>query len=77
MTHWTQPAAEFARKHNIQMVDGAQLARLSPASLDQILNNETHHCPKCEATMVLHTSDFKPFWDCSTYPRCRGTIKAA
>lgn len=78
---WTQPAAEFARKHDIQMVDGAQLAeralaKLTPGMLDQILNNDTHHCPKCESPMIYRTGSFKPFWGCSTYPRCRGTIKA-
>lgn len=82
MKQWTQPAAAFARKHNIELVDGLQLATraqatLSPATLEEILNNDTHHCPKCERPMVYRTGDFKPFWGCSTYPRCRGTIKAA
>jgi hypothetical protein len=82
MKQWTQPAAEFARKHGIQMVDGAQLAEralttLSRGMLDQILNNNTHHCPKCESPMVYRTGKFKPFWGGSSYPRCRGTIKAA
>ena len=82
MKQWTQPAADFARKHSIEMVDGSELAEraqavLSYETLDNILNNDTHHCPKCESPMVYRTGDFKPFWGCSTYPRCRGQIKAA
>lgn len=80
MKGWTQPALEFARKHDIQLVSGTQLAeraqkKLSHTQLNTILNNDTHHCPKCESTMVWRTGKFDPFWGCSTYPRCRGILK--
>jgi restriction system protein len=48
MKQWTQPAAAFAQKHNIELVDGQQLvtraqATLSPATLEKILDDDTHH----------------------------------
>ena len=72
MKRWTQPAADFARKHDIKMADGAQLANralatlTTPGMLDQVLNNNTHHCPKCESPMVYRTGNFKACWGCST-----------
>lgn len=77
----TTPAIEFARKHGIGMVDGEALAEralkaLSAEELKRILQNETHHCPKCESIMVWRTgAKFKPFWGCSRYPKCRGVLK--
>jgi ssDNA-binding Zn-finger/Zn-ribbon topoisomerase 1/very-short-patch-repair endonuclease len=32
-------------------------------------------CPKCGARMVLRESQYGPFYGCSTYPACRGTVK--
>ena len=77
---WTRPAAGFAVGHSITLVDGDELARraaarLTKAQLDAVLDSETHHCPKCEAPMVWREGNFRSFWGCSTYPRCRGTLK--
>lgn len=77
---WTQPALELAQKHGIGMVNGDDLAAraiksLSESQLSQVLRTDVHHCPKCEAPMLWKTGDFKPFWGCSTYPRCRGILK--
>jgi hypothetical protein len=76
----TRPAAAFAAQHGIVIVDGAELARravrLSAAELESTLRPRDHHCPKCEAPMVWRTGDFTPFWGCSTFPRCRGTLKS-
>lgn len=35
------------------------------------------HCPRCNSSMVLRTAKAgakagRPFWGCSTYPKCRG-----
>lgn len=77
---WTEPALKLAQKHGIGMIDGDTLAArafkaLGESSLGQILRTDVHHCPKCEAPMLWKTGDFKPFWGCSTYPRCRGILK--
>jgi len=79
---WTGPAAGFAVQHAITLVDGEELARraanrLTSAQLDEVLNSEGHHCPKCEAPMIWREGNFRSFWGCSTYPRCRVTLKHA
>lgn len=77
----TIPAAAFAVQHGITIVDRVELARraarLSDAELETMLRPRTHHCPKCESPMVWRTGNFPSFWGCSTYPRCRGTLKPA
>ncbi len=82
LSGWTRPAADFALQHSIALVDGNEmarraLARLSTKRLDEVLNLTVHHCPKCEAPMVWREGSFRSFWGCSTYPRCRGTLKHA
>ncbi len=76
----TEPAKDFAAKHGISLVSGEALAEralkaLSTETLDRILKCEDHHCPKCDSLMVWRTGDFKPFWGCSKFPRCRGVLK--
>jgi Holliday junction resolvase len=78
---WTQHAADFAAAHAITLVDGEELsqravARLTPKQLDEVLNLAAHHCPKCEAPMVWREGNFYSYWGCSTFPRCRGTLKS-
>ncbi len=79
---WTRPAAEFARQHEITLADAGDLAhrglaRLEVDQLDRYLKPRLHHCPKCEAEMVLRTGNFTSFWGCSTFPRCRGKLNHA
>jgi len=76
----TEPANEFASKHGIGMVNGQALSErafkaLPEETLNRILKCEEHHCPKCESAMVWRTGDFKPFWGCSQFPKCRGVLK--
>lgn len=76
----TAPAKEFAAKHGIGLVDGSALAEralkaLPLEQLDPILKCKDHHCPKCNSLMIWRTGDFKPFWGCSRYPKCRGVLK--
>jgi DNA topoisomerase-3 len=37
------------------------------------------YCPECGAQMVLRrprpNQDWEPFWGCSEYPDCKGTIR--
>ena len=77
---WTKPAAGFALSHSITLVDGEELARRAAArlttdQLDKVLDASVHHCPKCEAPMVWREGNFRSFWGCSTFPRCRTTLK--
>jgi restriction system protein len=34
----------------------------------------TLSCPRCGTAMVARTSAHGPFWGCSAFPRCRGTL---
>jgi Holliday junction resolvase len=77
---WTQPAGAFAAEHQIVLADARALAdravkQLPANRLEELLNRRDHHCPKCESPMVWRTGNFEPFWGCSTYPRCRATLK--
>ena len=76
---WTEPAAQFAAKHAITLVNGDELAQsaaiqLSAEKLEAVLRPREHHCPKCESSMLWKTGNFTPFWGCSRFPRCRGKI---
>ena len=77
---FTLRAAHFAAANAITLVDGEELAkraseRLTSQHLSEILSPDLPHCPKCEAPMVWRTGNFRSFWGCSTFPRCRGTLK--
>ena len=76
----TRPAKEFAILHGITFVTSEDLAlraraALTDEDLDRLLDSSTHQCPRCDAEMILKTGDFRPFWGCSTFPCCRGTIE--
>jgi len=77
---WTQPAGAFAAEHDIVLADARLLAsravmQLPADRLAELLSGRHHHCPKCESPMVWRTGNFESFWGCSTYPRCRATLK--
>jgi len=76
----TRPAHTFAAHHDIHVADGRNLAErarssLTDSELTDLLSSRDHHCPRCESLMIWRTGDFAPFWGCSTYPRCRATLK--
>jgi len=76
----SKAALELATQQGISIEEGNALAaralsRLSKKHLDDILNADVHHCPKCEAEMVWREGKFTPFWGCSRYPRCRGKLE--
>ena len=77
---WTPPAGAFAAEHGIILADASSLAsraltQLPADYLSELLTGRHHHCPKCESPMVRRTGNFEPFWGCSTFPRCRQTLK--
>ncbi len=79
---WTPPAEAFAGTHGIRLSDARALAKRARATLTDMelvewLLSDKHHCPKCEALMVLRTGDFPSFWGCSTFPKCRGILREA
>jgi hypothetical protein len=83
----TQDATEFAKKHNIHIVDEAELVKsmqMTDGSLDQrviaILDDKRKFCPKCERPLELKTATKgfnrgNQFWGCSNYPRCRYILR--
>ena len=76
----SKTASELAVQQGIGIEAGHGLAdralrQLSKEQLDSILKTDVHHCPKCEAEMVWREGNFKPFWGCSRYPRCRGKLE--
>ncbi len=76
----TKPARSFATQHDIDIVDGSELAkralmRLPVSSLSSLLSSREHHCPKCESVMLWRTGNFDPFWGCSRFPRCRSVLR--
>jgi restriction system protein len=77
---WTQPASELAERHSILLRDSRQLAKrarncLSDGDLGRFLDASVHYCPRCDARMVPRAGEYGPFWGCSRYPACRGTIE--
>ena len=78
----TEPAKVFAAQHDIDIVDEKELgkravAMLGTTALNQILDSNQKHCPKCEAPMIERNGRFGSFWGCSRYPQCRGKLEAA
>lgn len=76
----SKAALALANEQGIQIEEGISLAdravrQLSKDQLDNILRTNVHHCPKCEAPMVWREGNFKPFWGCKRYPRCRGKLE--
>lgn len=83
---YTDEARKLARSHGIEMLTGAELARMLESvaarfdpELLALLDDTRKVCPKCESEMLLRTAAKglgagKQFWGCSTYPRCRFTM---
>ncbi len=80
---FTLEAQDFARGKALELVDGAQLARMieevkrPPSTTAASPPNEETLCPICGSEMVLRVAKKGPragekFWGCSTFPRCRG-----
>lgn len=83
---FTLEAKQLAVEHNIDIVHDENLAvmidGLSPKDqlgVQAMLDDKTKHCPKCESVMEWKMpspgKNWKPFWGCLRYPRCRGTLE--
>lgn len=86
---YTNPALQLAKRHDIEIVTEAELARMlesTDARLDpevrNLLQDTRKFCPKCELEMVVRVAEKGPnpgskFWGCSGYPRCHFTMPMA
>jgi restriction system protein len=77
----TDAALACARENNVVIFNSgsieATIERLGIDRFPELTNPDDKRCPKCGAVMVLRDKVETPFWGCSTYPRCRGTIERA
>jgi len=86
---FTQEAIDFARKENIQLIDGADLlariAALVPEKALALLKFATQGdfltptCPNCSIKMLARksTREGRSFWGCRNYPSCKHTFTAS
>ncbi len=81
---YTRDAEKFTAGKAIELINGTQLLELvrkvqtSPAPVREFRfrnADTTPTCPTCGATMQrrMARNTNRPFWGCSTYPKCRGT----
>jgi hypothetical protein len=85
---FTQPAADFAAKHKIELLDGARLlaefAGLVPEKALALLKLATKGdfltptCPECSIKMISRksTGEGRAFWGCVNYPGCKQTFSS-
>lgn len=85
---FTQPAADFAAKNHIELIDGARLltefAGLVPEKALALLKLATKGdfltptCPGCSIKMVSRksTGEGRAFWGCVNYPSCKQTFSS-
>jgi len=86
---FTQEAIDFARKENIQLIDGedllAKIAALVPEKALALLKFATQGdfltptCPNCSIKMLSRksTREGRSFWGCRNYPSCKHTFTAS
>lgn len=81
LSECTDAALTCARENNVTIYNvraiEAAIERIGIERFPELTNPDRKHCPKCGAVMVLRDKSETPFWGCSTYPRCRGTIARA
>ena len=85
---FTQPAADFAKQHKIELLDGArllaELAGLVPEKALALLKLATRGdfltptCPSCSVKMTSRksTGEGRAFWGCVNYPSCKQTFSS-
>lgn len=86
---FTPEAADYARKQNIRLIDGADLlagiAALAPEKALALLKFATEGdfltptCPSCSLKMISRksTREGRKFWGCRNYPRCKQIVADA
>lgn len=82
---FTDEAQRFAEGREIELIDGDELVTMIRSTQEGLkpLPQKSHAttCPQCGLGMILRTARkgtlaSKPFWGCSTYPKCHGTRPA-
>lgn len=84
---FTQQAKDWARGKPIELIDGQQLTHMrqsQPTTMSSVVSASAPAasvpmCPKCGCPMVLRIARRgdragKPFYGCSTYPRCNAIV---
>jgi restriction system protein len=74
---FTREAVEWAKGRSLELIDGDGLLKLLGVGAgSDVAADLGPICPLCAAAMVRRTrrSDSTPFWGCSKYPRCKGTV---
>ena len=83
---FTPDATEFARGKPLELVDGAQLAKLvqglQPRAPNKELEATVPACPKCGGEMVQRLAKRgagagQAFWGCRNFPQCQGVRSLA
>lgn len=82
------PLVRIPAKHSYSVAEIRQLLAASSSAIDQpnattsasTVAAEAPRCPRCGAGMVARTagsgeSQGKPFWGCSTFPKCRAVVE--
>lgn len=83
---FTLEAKQLAVEHAIDIVHEENLAvMISELSEDgqrrvqDLLQDQTKYCPKCESVMIWRApkpgKNWKPFWGCPRYPQCHGKLQ--
>jgi hypothetical protein len=79
LSECTKPALDFAQDNHIEICGAdyirSRIATIGVDNFPELLHPEDKYCPRCGAPMVWRANAAKPFWGCSTYPRCRGKIE--
>ena len=82
---FTDEAQRFAEGSEIKLIAGNQLVAMIRSAQEGLKpapqKSHAPTCPQCGSGMILRTARKgtlagKPFWDCSTYPKCHGTRPA-
>lgn len=88
--HFTEDARAFAEGQNIQLIEGEQLlamiqgakaaaAKPAASATPAPKTASSPACPRCGSPMVRRVAKQganagQPFWGCTAYPKCRGTV---
>jgi hypothetical protein len=75
---FTDESLRFARANQVTLFDGDAVVRLveeiGVGNFPELVEPNRKFCPKCDAPMVRRETA-RPFWGCSTFPRCRCTLE--
>ncbi|MCX6894667.1 MAG: restriction endonuclease [Verrucomicrobia bacterium] len=84
LTGYSGEAKQLADKHGIQILNESDVIRMLEQSglvysqeISALLSDSRKYCPKCESELVMREARItgNQFWGCSTYPRCKFTLK--